>query len=114
VSESETTTESRWSGLGEVLGRAAVVLVAIAVGLGILGAVVALASDRGISQTIAGAYYIVGSILFLVGMVPTGGFSLMRGTVTKRNPLGSRFEPTFLLGLALVGLGVLIDVTRPF
>jgi hypothetical protein len=80
----------------------------------VLGALVAWASDRGVSQTIAGTYYIVGSLLFLVGMVPSGGFSLARGTVTRRRPLGSRFEPTLLLGLALVGLGVLLDVTRPF
>jgi hypothetical protein len=113
VPESETTTESRWSGLGETIGRGVLITIGIAVGLGVLGALVAWGTDRGVSQTIAGSYYIVGSILFLVGMIPSGGFSLMRGTVTRRRPLGSRFEPTFLLGLALVGLGVLVDVTRP-
>jgi hypothetical protein len=114
VAETDTPTESRWSGLGEAIGRGLLITLVLAVALGVIGALVAWAADRGISQMIAGSYYIVGSLLFLVGMIPTGGFSLMRGTMTRRQPLGSRFEPTFLLGLALVGLGVVVDVTRPF
>lgn len=114
VSDSEPTAQSRFTGLGEALRRAALIAVAVAVGLGLLGAIVAWAAGRHISSTIAGTYYIVGSILFLIGMFPSGGFSLMRGTVTRRRPMGSRLEPTFLLGLVLIGLGVVADVTRPF
>jgi hypothetical protein len=79
--------------------------------LGLLSAIVAVAADRDVSSTVAATYYIVGCVLFLVGMFPSGGYSLLRGTMTKRRPLGSRFEPTLLLGVGLVAVGIVIDVT---
>ena len=100
---------SRWSGWGEVLRRMLLSSVAAAVGVGFLGALVGWAADRGISSTVAAAYYIVGCILFLVGMFPTGGFSIVRGTLTRRRPTGSRQDPVFLLGVVLIGLGILAD-----
>jgi hypothetical protein len=83
----------------------------VTVALGLLGLVVAVAADRDVSSTVAATYYIIGCVVFLVGMFPSGGYSLLRGTMTRRKPLGSRFEPTLLLGLALIGLGVLVDIT---
>jgi hypothetical protein len=62
----------------------------------------------------AGAYYLVGAGLFLIGMFPTGGFSMIRGTITRRKPTGARQEAQFLMGLALIAVGVLFDLTRPF
>jgi hypothetical protein len=62
----------------------------------------------------AAAYYIVGCLLFLIGMFPSGGFSMVRGTLTRRRPTGARQEPIFLLGLVLIALGILVDITRPF
>ena len=114
MQEPEARTVSRWAGVGEALARAALVGAAVAVGVGLLGAVIALAAGREASSTMAAAYYIIGSILFLIGMFPSGGFSLTRGTMTTRRPLGSRLEPTLVLGPILVALGVVLDVTRPF
>jgi hypothetical protein len=94
--------------------RVALITAAITAGVGLLGAVIALAASREVSTTMAAAYYIVGSVLFLIGMFPSGGFSLARGTLTQRRPLGSRLEPMLLLGPILVGAGVLLDMTRPF
>jgi hypothetical protein len=62
----------------------------------------------------AGAYYVIGCLLFLIGMFPSGGYSMIRGTITRRRPTGSRQEPIFLVGLVLIGLGVVFDLTRPF
>ena len=90
--------------------RFALACIGLAVGLGLVAALIALATDRGISATIAVAYYIVGCLLFLIGTFPTGGFSLMRGTMTKRKPTGIRDEPFFLFGLVLLVLGVIADV----
>jgi hypothetical protein len=104
----------RWVGMGEVLKRMVLGTVAAAVGLGLLGAIIAWATGHGVSGTIAAVYYIVGSALFLVGMFPTGGYSLIRGTITRRRPIGARQEPIFLLGIVIVGLGVIVDLTRPF
>ena len=101
---------SRWTGFGPALLRFALACVGLAVGLGLVAVVIALATDRGISSTIAVAYYIVGCLLFLIGTFPTGGFSLMRGTMTKRKPTGFRDEPFFLFGLVLLVLGVIADV----
>jgi hypothetical protein len=94
--------------------RSLLVAAGVALGLAALGLVIGLASDRGIAATIAVVYYLVGCVMFLIGMFPTGGFSLTRGTMTQRRPIGSRLEPILLLGLLLVGLGVVLDVTRPF
>jgi hypothetical protein len=91
----------------EPIVRAAGVVVA----LGLLGAIIALAANRDVSSTVAATYYIIGCLLFLVGMFPSGGYSLLRGTMTRRRPMGSRFEPTLLLGLALIAIGVAVDVT---
>ena len=83
----------------------------VVVGLGLLGAIIALAANRDVSSTVAATYYIIGCVLFLVGMFPSGGYSLLKGTMTRRRPMGSRFEPTLLLGLALIGVGIAVDVT---
>ncbi len=111
--EPEARTVGRWAGVGETLARAALVGAGVVVGVGLLGAVIALAAGREASSTMAAAYYIVGCILFLIGMFPSGGFSLTRGTMTTRRPLGSRLEPTLLLGPILIAVGVVLDVTRP-
>jgi hypothetical protein len=100
---------SRWTGMGEVLKRIVLATVATALAVGLIGAIIGWASDRGVETMIAVAYYIVGCILFLIGMFPSGGFSMLRGTLTRRRPTGARQEPVFLLGLVLIGLGVLVD-----
>jgi hypothetical protein len=100
--------------MGEALGRLALASVAAAIGVGALGAIVALATGHDAAGGMAGAYYLVGAGLFVVGMFPTGGFSMIRGTITRRKPTGARQEPVFLIGLALVALGVLVDLWRPF
>jgi hypothetical protein len=105
---------SRWTGLGEALLRFAAGTLAAVVVVGALGALVASATGHDVAGGMAGAYYVVGSLLFLIGMFPTGGFSTIRGTITRRKPLGSRQEPLFLAGIVLIAVGVLIDLTRPF
>ena len=105
---------SRWTGVGEVIRRLAIGAVGAAVGVGLLGAGIAWAAHRSISSGVTGAYYIVGCGLFLMGMFPTGGFSTFRGRMSRRRPTGSRQEPIFLLGLVLIALGVVADITRPF
>jgi hypothetical protein len=109
-----STTQSRWAGMGELLRRIVLGAIAAAVAVGLLGAIIGWASGRSVSSMMAAAYYIVGCILFLLGMFPSGGFSMFRGTLTRRKPTGSRQEPIFLLGLVLISLGVLADVTGPF
>ena len=104
----------RWTGMGEALARFALQTLAITVGVCAIGALVAVASGHDIAGGIAGACYLVGAALFLVGMFPTGGFSMIRGTITRRKPTGSRQEAYFLVGLVLIGVGVLFDLTRPF
>ena len=101
---------SRWTGIGPALVRFGLACVGLAVGLGLVAMVIALATDHSISATIAVAYYIVGCLLFLIGTFPTGGFSLLRGTMTQRKPTGIRGEPIFLFGLVLLVLGVIADV----
>jgi hypothetical protein len=104
----------RWAGLGEVVRRMVIGTVSAAVAVGSLGALIGWGAHRGASTGLAAGYYIVGSILFLLGMFPSGGFSLVRGTLSRRRPTGSRQEPVFLLGLVLIALGVVADLTRPF
>jgi hypothetical protein len=82
----------------------------VAVALALLGALIAVATDRDVSSTVAATFYIIGCVLFLVGMFPSGGYSLIRGTTTQRRPMGSRFEPTLLLGLALIVVGLAVDL----
>ena len=103
-------TPSRWTGLGPALMRLGRGCAALAVGLGAIAALIAIATDHGVSATIAVAYYIVGCLLFLIGTFPTGGFSLLRGTMTQRRPTGVRGEPFFLFGIVLIGLGVIADI----
>jgi hypothetical protein len=101
---------SRWTGLGTALMRFGLACAALAVGLGVVAALIALATDHRVSATIAVAYYIVGCLLFLIGTFPTGGFSLIRGTITQRRPTGFRGEPIFLFGVVLITLGVIADI----
>jgi len=114
VSEPTPPEVGRWTGMGEALGRFALGTAAAAAVVGALGAIVGRATGHSVSGGMAGAYYIVGCALFLVGMFPSGGFSMIRGTLTRRRPTGARQEPIFLIGLVLIGLGVLADLTRPF
>lgn len=114
MADLEPSADGRRAGLGEAIGRGLLIAVAVALGLGLVGGIVGWATDRGIAATIAVVYYLVGCFLFLVGMFPSGGFSLTRGTMTRRRPMGSRLEPVLVLGLILVGLGVAFDLTRPF
>jgi hypothetical protein len=100
--------------MGEALGRFALTTAAVAVAVIAIGAIVALATGHDAAGGIAGACYLVGVALFLVGMFPTGGFSMIRGTITRRKPTGSRQEPLFLTGLILIALGVVFDLTKPF
>jgi hypothetical protein len=86
--------------------------VSLAVAIGLLATVIALISGRNVSSTIALAYYVVGSVLFLIGAFPTGGFSVITGKKTRRRPMGSRQEPVFLSGLVLIALGVLADIAN--
>ena len=82
----------------------------------VIGAVVALIRDRSVSGGIAIGYYLVGSVIILAGSAPRGGFSVLRGQWSRRHPTGggSYALEGILLGLLLIGLGVLLDVTRPF
>jgi hypothetical protein len=107
----EPAAVSRWTGLGPALTRFGLACAGLAVGLGTLAAVIALATDHGVASTISVAYYIVGCLLFLIGTFPTGGFSLLRGTLTQRRPTGFRGEPIFLFGIVLIVLGVIADVS---
>lgn len=104
----------RWSGWGEVIKRSLIGTTAAAIVIGGIGALVGHAANRGAATGMAAAYYIVGSILFLLGMFPSGGFSVFSGTLTRRRPTGSRQEPIFLLGIVLIALGVIVDLTNPF
>ena len=100
--------------MGEALGRFAIATAATAVGVGLLGALVALGTGHDTAAGIAGAYYLVGAALFLLGMFPTGGFSMIRGTITRRKPTGARQEAHFLMGIVLIAVGVLFDLARLF
>jgi hypothetical protein len=83
--------------------------------VGLIGAVVAWIHGSNVSSAMAIAYYFVGGVIFLVGSFPTGGFSLLRGR-TRRRPTGggAMAAESMLLGALLLGVGVLLDVTRPF
>jgi hypothetical protein len=100
--------------MGEVIRRIVIATLATAVGVGLLGAIVGWTAGRSVWSMIAAAYYIVGCLLFLIGLFPSGGFSMVRGTLTRRRPTGARQEPIFLLGLALIAIGIVIDLARPF
>jgi hypothetical protein len=112
VSEPEPVAESRFAGLGESLKIGGLIAVGVGVGVGLIGALVALVADRNYSSTIALSYYLVGCVLFIVGMFPTGGFSMIKGTITRRKPTGAGPKPLLLLGAFLIGLGVIADFSR--
>jgi hypothetical protein len=112
VSEPEPVAESRFAGLGESLKIGGLIAVGVAVGVGLIGVLIALVGDRNYSSTIALSYYLVGCVLFIVGMFPSGGFSMIKGTITRRKPTGAGPKPLLLLGLLLIGLGVLADFSR--
>jgi hypothetical protein len=114
VSEPTPPEVGRWTGMGEALARFALQTLGLAVVIALLGGLVGWATGHSVSGGIAGACYLVGAGLFLIGMFPTGGFSMIRGTITRRKPTGSRQEAQFLMGLLLIGLGVVFDLTRPF
>jgi hypothetical protein len=85
------------------------------VAVGLIGAVIAWARGRGINSSIALSYYFVGSVVFLVGSFPSGGFSLMRGRTRRRPTGGGAFAvPSMLLGAILIGIGVAFDIVQPF
>ena len=104
----------RWTGMGEALGRFALGTLAATAAVGALGAIVGWATGHSVAGGMAGAYYVIGCLLFLVGMFPSGGYSMIRGTITRRRPTGARQEPIFIVGLVLIGVGVVVDLTRPF
>jgi hypothetical protein len=106
----EPAAVSRWTGLGPALVRFGLACAGLAVGLGLIATVIALATDHRVPATIAVVYYVVGTLLFLIGTFPTGGFSLLRGTMTRRRPTGFRGEPIFLFGIVLFALGVIADI----
>ena len=83
--------------------------------VGLAGAIVALARGHSVSGSMAVAYYLSGAIVFLVGSFPTGGFSLLRGK-TRRRPMGggAMAAQSMLLGVLLLGIGAVLDVTHPF
>jgi hypothetical protein len=108
--EETGTAVSRWTGLGPALVRFGLASAGLAVALGALAALIALATGHRVAATVAAVYYIAGCLLFVIGMFPTGGFSLLRGTMTRRRPTGIRGEPIFLFGIVLIGLGVIADV----
>jgi len=103
----------RWTGMGEALGRFALQTLAAIIVVCAVGALVSVATGHDISGGIAGACYLCGAALFLIGMFPSGGFSMIRGTITRRRPTGARQEAYFLVGLILIGVGVVFDLTRP-
>ena len=92
------------------------IVAAFVVVTGLVGALVALARGRSVAGGMALAYYLVGSVVIIAGSAPTGGFSLLRGRWSRRRPTGggSYALQGILLGGLLIGLGVLLDLTRPF
>jgi len=83
---------------------------------GLVGAIVALLRGRSVAGGMALAYYLVGSVVIIAGSAPSGGFSLLRGRWSRRRPTGggSHALQAILLGGLLIGIGVLLDLTRPF
>ena len=110
--EPEPVAESRFAGVGEALKIAALVAVAVAAGVALIGALIAWVADKNFSSSIALTYYLVGCVVFIIGMFPSGGFSMIKGTITRRKPIGAGPKPLMLLGLLLIGLGVVADFTR--
>jgi hypothetical protein len=114
VTEPTPPEVGRWTGMGEARARVGLQTLGLAFGGALLGGVVGWATGHSVSGGIAGACYLVGALLFLIGVFPTGGFSMIRGTITRRKPTGARGEAHFLMGLLLIAVGVLFDLTRPY
>ncbi len=106
--------EERESTLAAPAALAGTALATIA-GVGLVGAIFGWARGSNVASAMAIAYYFTGSIVFLVGSFPSGGFSLLRGR-TRRRPVGAGAfaGPSMLLGAALLGVGILLDVAKPF
>jgi hypothetical protein len=82
---------------------------------GLLGGLFVLL--RGKTNTsLALGYYILGSVIVLAGSFPSGGIAGMRTRTTERRPTGATGYalPSMLLGAALIGVGTLVDVYKPF
>ncbi len=103
------------SGIGEPLAIAAAIAVGAILAVGALGAVIGWLRGSSVSTAMAYSYYFIGSTVFLVGSVPTGGFSVFRGPSRRRPTGGGSFAaPAMLIGALLLGTGILLDVTHPF
>ena len=83
--------------------------------VGLFGALFVLFGHKA-NTSIAVAYYIIGAILVIAGGFPTGGLSFVRMRMTRRQPTGSSGYalPSMLLGTVLIGVGVLVDLYKPF
>ena len=77
--EESGTGVSRWTGLGPALARFGLACAGLAIGLGVVAAVVALATDHRVPATIAAVYYIVGTLLFVIGTFPQAAFRFSAG-----------------------------------
>jgi hypothetical protein len=105
--------EGKADGITPAIFAAGVVGSVVAVGL--IGAVIAWARGRGLNSSIALSYYFVGSVVFLVGSFPSGGYSLIRGRTPRRPTGGGAYAvPSMLLGAILIGIGVAFDIMQPF
>jgi hypothetical protein len=82
--------------------------------VGLLGMIAAWVHGGSVSAGMAYAYYVVGCIALLVG--GSAGAFAPPGGRPRRGPIGDEAfaTPAILLGVLLVGLGVLFDVTNPF
>jgi len=82
---------------------------------GLFGGLLALLRGRT-NTSIALGYYILGSIVVLAGSFPGGGVAGLRTRTTQRRPTGATGYalPSLLLGAVLIGVGMLVDVYKPF
>jgi hypothetical protein len=95
--------------------QVAAAIVGTVVVVALLGAVVALIRDRSVSLSMAYAFYFVGCIVFLAGTLPTGGISLFKSPTRRRPTGGNPYAlSSVLFGVLLLGIGVLLDLTKPF
>lgn len=95
----------------QVVGAVAGTIVIVA----LVGAVVALIRDRSVSLSMAYAFYFVGCVVFLAGTLPTGGISLFRNPTRRRPTGGSPYAlSSVLFGVLLLGIGVVLDIFKPF
>jgi hypothetical protein len=110
--EEERLEEERGGGPGTT----AAAVTALVAAVGLVGAVVALIRDRNVSAGMALGYYLVGAVVILAGSAPRGGFSVIRARWSQRRPTGSGGYALegIAVGALLIGIGVLLDLTRPF